>query len=690
MLDDASQPLVPEHRKTEADSDRVEALSLFAAGRTHEQREEFADALRCYERALRRDPDSPAIVRAIIPVAVRLKRYDEAVRYVLMAGKLSGADPMQLRQLGVYLMEQGDFTRAVAVYEKALAACDKPAMDIVLWKELSDLCLATGNHKRAAECFVKLLDAAEHPEKYALDEQLKKILFPDLAQTYQAIGQCFLAADRPEEARAVFEKAEKLAPNKAMRQFNLARVCLKTSKPAEAIAALESSFAEHLAGEGAAPYETLAEVLNKLGKSGELIGRLEKLFLVQPKNLSLRCFLASQYQAAGKLDKAETLYVELLKTKPASAGYRDLFDLYRQAKRFDALLSATGESVEKMGVLETLDTESRTVSGDAEAMRGIVEAARKKLQSAPDKFSYGERLAVALLALEAKQYDTAGEFFDAALATKPKKTGEAFTVWGVGLLAGDRAAEAAKVFRRAIDAKAAPDDNPMFHFYLAGALVLAGQTDDALTAARAAAEKKKDSARFRGRPAWVLYFAKRNDEAIKAYRALIDEFDADHDSAETREVMHEARLALSNLCALKGETAQAEEWIEQVLDEFPDDKGAMNDLGYLWADANKNLGRARRMIQAAVDAEPDNMAYRDSLGWVLFRQGKYAEAVAELEKAAADKKPDGAVLDHLGDAYQKADRHDKAVEAWRKAAELLRQEKETKKASLIEEKITGK
>jgi Flp pilus assembly protein TadD len=96
------------------------------------------------------------------------------------------------------------------------------------------------------------------------------------------------------------------------------------------------------------------------------------------------------------------------------------------------------------------------------------------------------------------------------------------------------------------------------------------------------------------------------------------------------------------------------------------------------------------MIQAAVDAEPDNMAYRDSLGWVLFRQGKYAEAVAELEKAAADKKPDGAVLDHLGDAYQKADRHDKAVEAWRKAAELLRQEKETKKASLIEEKITGK
>ena len=38
----------------------------------------------------RRDPDSPAIVPAILPVALRLKRYDEAVRYVLLPGKLGG------------------------------------------------------------------------------------------------------------------------------------------------------------------------------------------------------------------------------------------------------------------------------------------------------------------------------------------------------------------------------------------------------------------------------------------------------------------------------------------------------------------------------------------------------------------------------------------------------------------------
>ena len=105
-------------------------------------------------------------------------------------------------------------------------------------------------------------------------------------------------------------------------------------------------------------------------------------------------------------------------------------------------------------------------------------------------------MAAALLALQAKQYDTAGEFFDAGPGRQAEADRRSVHGLGRGLLTGDRAAEAAKVFRRAIDEKALPDDNPMFHFYLAGALALDGQTDDALAAARTAAEKKKDSARF--------------------------------------------------------------------------------------------------------------------------------------------------------------------------------------------------
>ena len=190
--------------------------------------------------------------------------------------------------------------------------------------------------------------------------------------------------------------------------------------------------------------------------------------------------------------------------------------------------------------------------------------------------------------------------------------------------------------------------------------------------------------------AWVLYGAKRYDEARKAYEELVREFDADYDSAETRDVLREARLALSNLAVIRGDLPRAEEWLEQVLDEFPDDEGALNDLGYLWADQSKELQRAKRMIEKAVKAEPDNVAYRDSLGWVLFRLGQFPEAVVQLEKAAADKKPDGTVLDHLGDAYAKTNRRDKAVEAWRKAVETFRREKDTEKMKAVEKKIIAK
>ncbi len=456
--------------------------------------------------------------------------------------------------------------------------------------ELGRLYQLTEKYKQAADCFARVIDALDHPESSGIDEEEKQLLLGEPGPTYQLMGECFLSADRTDLALAAFEKADQVAPDKALQQFNLARVDVKTGKPAEALSALEASFAEHLTDEGLEPYETLADVLDRLGKKGELIERLEKLRDEQPVNLPLLYFLATQYRAAGKLDKAEAALMELFKSKPL-VSYRDLAELYERGKRFDALLAITAEALDKAGPLEVLAAEEQVISGNAETMAGVVETARAKMKADAEKFDCGMRLAIALLALEAKQYEAAGEFFDLALAAKPKNSAEVFMVWGVGLLTGERMAEAAKVFQRAIDQQALPDDNPAFYFYLAGALAVEKRTDEALAAAQTAARKKADSARYRGRAAWVLYFAKRYDDALKAYTELIREFDDNYSSAETREVLREARLALSNLCVLKDDLPQAEEWLEQVLDEFPDDPGALNDLGYLWADENRNLVR---------------------------------------------------------------------------------------------------
>src|SRR5437588_562621 len=81
----------------------------------------------------------------------------------------------------------------------------------------------------------------------------------------------------------------------------------------------------------------------------------------------------------------------------------------------------------------------------------------------------------------------------------------------------------------------------------AGALEMNGKTDEALAAARAAAEAQKESPRFASRVAWIEYHAKRNADAKKSYAELVQKFDSVHDSAEARDVLRDARLVLSNL-----------------------------------------------------------------------------------------------------------------------------------------------
>jgi Flp pilus assembly protein TadD len=128
--------------------------------------------------------------------------------------------------------------------------------------------------------------------------------------------------------------------------------------------------------------------------------------------------------------------------------------------------------------------------------------------------------------------------------------------------------------------------------------------------------------------------------------------------------------------------------LQRILEDDPNDATACNDLGYFWADQNRNLPEAERLIRKAIEldrkarsggtaigleADRDNAAYVDSLGWVLFRQARLREAREELERSVG--LPDGAedptVWDHLGDTYERLEQPHKAREAWRLALKLF-------------------
>ena len=197
------------------------------------------------------------------------------------------------------------------------------------------------------------------------------------------------------------------------------------------------------------------------------------------------------------------------------------------------------------------------------------------------------------------------------------------------------------------------------------------------------------SIQLAARPPWILYHAKRYDESAQAYRELLAHFDDQRHSDAVRKELKTARLILSNIAVMQNDIPQAEEWLEQVLDEFPDDISAKNDLGYLWADQGKNLQQAYEMVRDAVQAEPDNQAYRDSLGWALYKLGRHEEAVTELKQAAGVEEPDGVILEHLGDALKAAGQIAEARDAWQRAIKRLEASGEADKAKRIQEKLAA-
>jgi tetratricopeptide (TPR) repeat protein len=690
-LDDAIEPLVPRKAAGEIDQERLRAVSLFAAGRVLERQNHFAAALTSYGRAFLWDPQADDVATAAAQLALRMRRPDVALRYALKAHELRDADPMLLLELGDLFSKAEQWDRAAACYERVLGARGderETTPDVVLHMELGRLYQLVEKYAKSADHFARVVYALDHEEEFKLDAKTKQALLSPPAPTYLLFAESFLRAGRGKEALAAFEKADQLAPDKGLLGYHRAELDLRDGKADAALRNLQTYFDLRRTSAGLAPYRLLQEILKRQGKTEELAERLEKIRAADPGNVALLLALADHYREKARFDKAEPLYRLLAKQTPlVMSGYRGLLEIYRKTKRPEPLLTVLGQAAGSGAALDSLDREIRAACDDKPLLDSVLAIARDRFKAHPERMDYGARLAAALLASEAKRFDVAGDFFQRAAQLRPKEGPEILLAWGATLLGQDRAKDAAKVFKQAIAMKPSGENQAAFYYYLAGAEAAQGHADEALAAAHKAAEAKKDSPRFAARTASVLYVLKRYDEALKAYQTLLDRFDHDEEVEETRAELREARLLLSTLCVLKNQRPQAEEWLQQVLDEFPADVAADNDLGFLWAEQGVHLQRAKQMIEAAVQDDPDNSAYRDSLGWVYHQLGQSRRAVAELEKAAAEKKPDPVILDHLGDAYLKDGRPDKARQTWRRAADAYREAKEPEKAKQTETKI---
>jgi len=88
----------------------------------------------------------------------------------------------------------------------------------------------------------------------------------------------------------------------------------------------------------------------------------------------------------------------------------------------------------------------------------------------------------------------------------------------------------------------------------------------------------------------------------------------------------EVLFRLASSLERAGSPAEAEKIFLRLLEKKPNDAATLNYLGYMWADKNVHLERAKEFLEKAVAREPRNGAFRDSLGWAYFRLGNFDAA----------------------------------------------------------------
>lgn len=704
----------PQHAPTEAMADRLHAATLFGQARLEQRRRQFPEALQLYQRAWRYDRSVVSISNELIPLAMGLKRTDEAGRYAGLAIENNNSlDSQALMRIAVVLTRSGNFDKAIHAYQTILTREDDATLQVpkaLISAELGRTALLAQKNELAASAFDEVNQALEDPDEAGLTPVYIAQLKGTTGAVFLAMNRAYQLTGQFDKARVSIERANQIVPNPAMHSLRMAHLLLSEEKYEEAQSTLQQYFDSKSVEAKSDPYQLLINIhRNQSANQDEAAARsleqLQNIHQIQTSNHYLGYTLAELALETGQSELALLHLRKLLPLQPVLSGYQTATDaLLAQHSNKQPITDSA--AMELVWLLGTVYSRSRSfaslqqeriarITSDDLLLRRMAEVALAYVandQTPEDTkdslktFTSHTAAAMALLFSRNKDWQQAKEFFNLAIAESPRQSGSFYETWGIQLLMNDERIPAIDVFETALKDEFVRN-KPAIHFLVSGAYLMEDQNEKAINSAKIAAEQANNNPRLLSRYPWVLYHTGRWQAAKDQYSQLVAKLNEFPTEPTATSLARDAKLTLSILCQRLGQPEQAVEWLEQVLDVDPEDAGALNDLGYLWADQNQHLHRALQMTRRAVSSQPDNSAYRDSLGWAYYRLGKYDEARLELEAARKLNDSDGVIYDHLGDTHLQLGSPSKAQKMWKRALELLDTERDAKQIDLILLKI---
>ncbi len=595
---------------------------------------------------------------------------------------------MYADQAGIY-GNRGDYVnKAIENYKEAIKADPSSA---ALSEELSDLYVQTGRLREAISDAEETLK--QNPNDLGAHRLLARVFTRQIGDGRSG------KVDENSLRRAVdqYETIARLAPMDTESLLMLARLQKASNNSIEAEKAYQKILAIDATNEDA--LTGLALVYSDLGETKKAADLLKTLADKNPGLRSLQALAAAYEQmrdfkgAAGALRKALSLnppnekelsanlaqdlllaqdyagalavYQEIATADPTDAQtflrisqiYRQQKDMVKAREMGNKAKELDPNSIEiRYNEVNILQAEDKTSEATA-ALKDIINSTSKRNYSSAERESR-----VRLLEQLAALYRSVEQIEPAVAAYKqvaeldsmlaPRISAEIVDTYRTGKEFTKAQQEADAAFKKW------PEDRTV-RVVRASLIAEMGRTDEA------AADLKKMMAGKEDRDGYIaLANVYEKGKRFKDMAAALDEAEKLSDSADEKEGVWFMRGAMYER---QKKIDLAEKEFRKILQQNPENSGAMNYMGYMLADANVRLNESLDLINKALDREPGNGAYLDSLGWVQYRLGRLDDAERNLAKALEKTPRDPTVHDHMAEVLIKQSKVKEAVAQWERS-----------------------
>lgn len=250
-----------------------------------------------FDQVLRRDPARQDIRKRFVDIAVGLQRFPDAIRHLEILSTDASAKPEWDHLLACCLEANGDYEKAVAAFERALAKAPHQLDSYVL----------------LAELWQQRFDRPEEAVK-VLEAMTKANAQSVAAHRYRA--QFHAKYGAPAEAARAIERALAVEPTHAEALLTAAELAAGRQQFQEARRHLRQGITSHPQNE--AFYRLLAALEFQAGRPADALRCLEAGVKNLPEAVDLRARLADALLDDGQTQRPLALIADLKKQPPAA------------------------------------------------------------------------------------------------------------------------------------------------------------------------------------------------------------------------------------------------------------------------------------------------------------------------------------------------------------------------------------